>query len=77
VFTKNNIEKFVQRQKFNADWNNHAMGKQRWEGIISYMMSEDWSDKLPQLQDYLRVLDETRGTDFTKVFPELRSLKNG
>tara|TARA_B110000908_G_scaffold172279_1_gene238755 strand:+ start:1678 stop:2985 length:1308 start_codon:yes stop_codon:yes gene_type:complete len=76
-FTKNNIEKFVQRQKFNTDWNNHAMGKQRWEGIISYMMSEDWSDKLPQLQDYLRVLDETRGTDFTKVFPELRSLKNG
>ena len=70
-FAKGNIESFIQRQKFNTDWNNHAMGKPRWDGIVNYMMSEDWSDKLPQLQDYLRVLDERRGTDFRKTFPEL------
>jgi hypothetical protein len=47
------------------------MGKQRFKGIVEYMMSEDWSNKLPQLQDYLRVLDERRGTDFRKTFTEL------
>ena len=47
------------------------MGKMRWLGVIDYMMGEDWSDKLPMVQDYLRVLDKNRGTDFRKTFPEL------
>ena len=70
-FAKDNIERFIDSQKFNSAWNEHAMGKRRFEGLIEYMMSEDWSNKLPQLQDYLRVLDEQRGTDFRKTFPEL------
>jgi len=49
-------------------------GRKRWEGIISYMMSEDWSDKLTSTVEYLEVCDSTRGTDFRKIFPELRSL---
>jgi len=47
------------------------MGKQRFKGIVDYMMSEDWSNKLPQLQDYLKVLDQRRGTDFRTTFIEL------
>jgi hypothetical protein len=35
------------------------------------MMEEDWSAKLPQTLDYIRVLDEQRGLDYTKIFPEL------
>jgi len=70
-FAKNKIEKFIDRQKFNFDFNRSPMGKTRWEGIIKYMMQEDWSHKLPMLQDYLRVLDKNRGTDFRKTFPEL------
>lgn len=70
-FAKNNIEKFIDSQKFNTEWNQHPMGKQRFEGIVDYMMSEDWSNKLPQLQDYLRVLDQRRGTDFRTTFIEL------
>ena len=68
---KNNIEKFIDSQKFNTEWNQHAMGKQRFKGIVDYMMSEDWSNKLPQLQDYLKVLDQRRGTDFRTTFIEL------
>jgi hypothetical protein len=34
-------------------------------------MQEDWSHKLPALQEYLKVTDERRGTDFRKTFPEL------
>ena len=33
------------------------------------MCAEDWS--YASNQDYLRVLDKNRGTDFTKTFPEL------
>ena len=70
-FTKKKIETFVDRQKFNTDWNNSPMGKRRWLGLIDYMMAEDWSDKLPQTKNYLETLDITRGTDFRKTFPEL------
>ena len=70
-YAKNNIERFIDSQKFNTEWNQHPMGKQRFKGIVEYMMSEDWSNKLPQLQDYLKVLDERRGTDFRKTFIEL------
>lgn len=70
-FAKKRIMGFVDRQKFNLEFNNSPMGKMRWLGVIDYMMAEDWSDKLPMVKDYLRVLDKNRGTDFRKTFPEL------
>jgi len=70
-FTKKQIEVFVDRQKFNTNWNRSPMGKTRWMGLIEYMMAEDWSDKLPQTVNYLETLDKSRGTDFRKTFPEL------
>ena len=71
LFAKSKIEKFIDRQKFNTQWIQHPMGQKRWQGLIDYMCAEDWSEKLPQTKDYLRVLDKNRGTDFTKTFPEL------
>jgi hypothetical protein len=38
------------------------------------MMAEDWSNKLPMLEDYLTVTDQKRGADFRKIFPELSDL---
>jgi len=70
-FAKERIESFIDRQKFDTAWLQHPMGARRWQGLVEYMMAEDWSDKLPQLQDYLRVIDEQRGMDFRKIFPEL------
>jgi len=70
-FAKANIERFIDRQKFNTQWIQHPMGLKRWQGLIDYMCAEDWSEKLSQTKDYLRVLDKNRGTDFTKTFPEL------
>jgi len=71
LFTKQKLETFIDRQKFNNDWNNSPMGKRRWLGLVDYMMAEDWSDKLPQTIDYLETIDKSRGTDFRKTFPEL------
>ena len=71
LFTKEKLEKFIDRQKFNTNWNNSPMGKRRWLGLIDYMMAEDWSDKLPQTVNYLETIDKSRGTDFRKTFPEI------
>jgi hypothetical protein len=49
-------------------------GFQRWQGLIQYMNSEDWTNKIPMLQDYISVMDQQRGTDFKSVFPELYNL---
>ena len=43
----------------------------KYEGVVNLMNSQDWSDQLPQLNDYIRALDVSRGTDFFKVFPQL------
>lgn len=72
---KNRIEKFIQRQSNNEEFNLHPFGKQRWEGIINYMMAEDWSSKLPSTIEYLEVTDRTRKTDFRSVFTDLELLQ--
>lgn len=70
-FAKERILKFVDRQKFNTDWNNHPAGKRRLLGLIEYMEQEDWSHKIPALVNYLEVTDQRRGTNFRDTFPEL------
>ena len=38
------------------------------------MMSEDWSVRMPEFREYLTKLDQHRGTDFCKTFPEMAGL---
>jgi len=53
---------------------NNSYGKKRWEGIVDYMNSEDWSHKLPSLIQYLDICDQTRNLNFRDVFPELSTM---
>ena len=76
LWVKDKLETFIDRQKFNLEFNQHPYGAQRWNGLIKYMMQEDWSTKLPALREYLTVTDERRGTDYTKTFKELGELIN-
>lgn len=46
----------------------------RWLGLVDYMMSEDWSHKLPSTVEYLTACDQTRNLDFRKVFSELSTM---
>jgi MoaA/NifB/PqqE/SkfB family radical SAM enzyme len=71
---KTNVDDFCSRQSNNIEFINNPYGLKRWQGLIQYMMSEDWSNKLPMLEDYLSVTDHQRGTDFKKTFPELQDL---
>jgi MoaA/NifB/PqqE/SkfB family radical SAM enzyme len=54
---------------------NNSYGKKRWEGIVDYMNSEDWSHKLPSLIQYLDICDQTRNLNFRDVFPELSTME--
>lgn len=70
---KTRIETFLQEYQ-HTDFVNSTHGKQRWEGLINYMMSEDWSSKLPSTVEYLEVTDQTRNEDFRNTFRDLQRL---
>jgi len=74
LIAKDRIEQFIASQANNVDFVSQSFGKQRWEGIVSYMMQEDWSSKLPSTLEYLSVCDQTRSTNFRKIFYDLRLL---
>jgi pyruvate-formate lyase-activating enzyme len=68
------IENFCSRRSTDQEFVSNPYGLQRWQGLVQYMMAEDWSNKLPMLGDYLTITDQQRGTDFKKTFPELIDL---
>jgi MoaA/NifB/PqqE/SkfB family radical SAM enzyme len=64
------ITKFIDTIKTD-EFVTNSYGKQRWQGIINYMMEEDWSNKIQSMTQYLETCDLTRGTNFRKTFLEL------
>jgi hypothetical protein len=70
----NRIIKFLESHNNNQEFLNDPMGKNRWLGLVKYMQQEDWSHKIPMLQEYLTRCDITRGTDYRTTFPELKDL---
>lgn len=71
---RSKIEQFCASQSNNIEFVNNPYGLKRWMGLVQYMTSEDWTDKLPQLKDYLTTTDQERNTDVIKTFPELVGL---
>jgi MoaA/NifB/PqqE/SkfB family radical SAM enzyme len=67
------IKEFISTQT-SPEFLENPYGLARWNGLIQYMLAEDWSHKLPALQEYLNITDHTRNTDFRQVFPDLSSL---
>jgi hypothetical protein len=65
------IEYFCSRKSTDQEFITNPYGIKRWQGLVTYMNQEDWSHKIPTLLDYLETTDQTRGTDFRAVFPEL------
>ncbi len=55
-------------------WENASYGIKRLRGMISFARSEDWSQRLPEFREYINKLDDMRGTDFRKTFPEMAYL---
>jgi MoaA/NifB/PqqE/SkfB family radical SAM enzyme len=55
-------------------WENNPYGWKRWEGILDWMDDKDHTNLLPEFREYTTVLEQERGTDFKKTFPELSHL---
>lgn len=66
-----NVEMFCSRKINDNEFMSNPYGAARWKGLVQYMNQEDWSHKIPMLLDYLDTTDQTRGTNFRQVFPEL------
>lgn len=53
---------------------NAGYGIKRLKGLLDFMDSEDWTERMPELKEWIEVLDRNRGTDFKKTFPEMSGL---
>lgn len=55
-------------------WRTNTYGVKGLEGLISFMKSEDWSNRMPEFQEYVSRVDKLRGLDAKTVFPEMAPL---
>lgn len=49
-------------------------GIKRLRSMVNFMDREDWSERLPELREWIGLVDRTRGLDFSVIFPELAPL---
>jgi organic radical activating enzyme len=71
---KEKINNFVELMGNDANFINNSYGKNRWLGLIKYMMEEDWTHMIPSLKEYLESCDKIRNTNYKIIFPELSSI---
>ena len=57
-------------------WRNASYGLNRLEGMLQFMESEDWSIRLPELKEYIKLIDAQRGLNFDETFPEMKDIFN-
>jgi len=72
-----NWQKFTGVSEKNIDkdtFDNAVYGIKRYKGLISFMNSEDWSQRLPETREYLSLIDKTRNLDYKKIFPLLEDI---
>ena len=69
------VKKIV-TQKFESLYKKFPLKTNRFKTIVDFMNGEDKSRFLYIFKDYVSSLDEIRGTDFKKTFPELAHLLN-
>ena len=58
------------------DFLGNSYGMNRFRGIISFMNSEDWSERLPETREYLKLVNRQRNWDnrFLETFPLLKGI---
>ncbi|MCJ8275435.1 MAG: twitch domain-containing radical SAM protein [Bdellovibrionales bacterium] len=56
------------------DFLDNAYGLKRLKGMVRFMNSGDWSQRMPQFIEYINKMDTIRGTNFREVFPEMAEL---
>jgi len=56
------------------DWRNAGYGINRLEGMLKFMESEDWSVRLPEMKEFIKLIDNERQLDFKKIFPGMENI---
>jgi hypothetical protein len=59
------------------DWRKAEYGISRLEGMLKFMESEDWSNRLPETKEFLDLCDKQRNLNFSEIFPEMKDIFNG
>jgi MoaA/NifB/PqqE/SkfB family radical SAM enzyme len=67
-------DELLKRNDLHPEFAQSPYGIKRLKSLTNFMMSEDWSRRLPQLKEYLFKLDGLRKTDFNKTFPEMQNI---
>ena len=55
-------------------WRTASYGIDRLRGMVNFMKSEDWSQRMPEFQEYITKLDQLRSTNFRETFPDMAKL---
>ena len=58
-----------------TEWRELPYGIKRLEGLVSFMNSEDWSERLPETAEWCYTIAKRRKLDFLKIFPDLEWLQ--
>ncbi len=85
VFPENFKKKIVKKYEEFYDWLKenfrddeefleNTYGIKRLKGMVSFMNSEDWSNRMPEFYEYIVKMDKIRNTDFKSTFPEMIEL---
>jgi hypothetical protein len=57
-------------------WKSSKYGITGLLGVVKFMKSEDWSNRLPEMKDYLEKIDAHRKVNFYDTFPEMKEIFN-
>jgi len=55
-------------------WRSAEYGIKRLNGILNFMESEDWSQRLPEMKEFLSLCDRQRNNSFSDTFPEMADI---
>ena len=44
--------------------------------MLQFMESEDWTQRLPEMKEFLDLCDNQRGVTFSETFPEMKDIFN-
>lgn len=67
-----------QRGKVTFDqWRTSEYGIKRLEGMIKFMESEDWSNRLPETKEFIQLIDAQRNLKFEETFYEMKGIFDG
>lgn len=58
-------------------WRGSEYGIKRLQGLVQFMESEDWSNRLPELKEYITLIDKQRNLSFAETFYEMKDIFNG